>query len=170
MKNKKAGFFSQWFARWAGHRHAPWMLAFISFIEASVFPIPPYALLIPMCVAHPKKANWFALLGTVSSVIGGVVGYAIGVFASDWAKTWMVHWGYAEVLSSAAVFFEKWGALSIVVSAVSPLPYKIMTIASGLFGMNLFVFVLTSLVARGVRFYFAAFSTAKVTELVRKET
>lgn len=168
--HNKEGVFARYFARWAGHRHAPWLLAFISFIEASVFPIPPYALLVPMCVVHPTRANWFALVGTVSSVLGGLLGYAIGVFAAEWSKAWIVHWGYAELLASTEVFFAKWGALSIVMSALSPLPYKIMTIASGLFGMNVLVFVATSLLARGLRFYFAAFSTAKVTKLLQGKT
>jgi membrane protein YqaA with SNARE-associated domain len=165
---QKNGWFARFFAHWAGHPYAPALLVLISFIEASVFPIPPYALLVPMCVAKPQRANWFALLGTVSSVLGGLLGYAIGYFAADWAKGLVAMWGYADVFTHAEAFFTQWGALSIVVSAVSPLPYKIMTIASGLFGMNLVVFVLSSLVARGLRFYVAAFSTAKVTEFVQK--
>lgn len=165
---KKKGYFAQIFARWAGHTHAPLVLSLISFIEASFFPIPPYAMLIPMCIAKPEKAKWFALLGTVSSVLGGVLGYGIGYFAADWAKEWINVWGYASVFSATEAFFLTWGALSILVSAVSPLPYKVMTIASGIFGMNLAVFILTSLFARGLRFYVAALSAGKVTELVRK--
>lgn len=165
-EKKKAGVFSRYFSRWAGHPYAPALLALISFIEASVFPIPPYALLIPMCIAKPKQANGFALLGTVSSVLGGLLGYAIGYFAADWARGWVAMWGYTDLFTNTEAFFKTWGALSIVVSAVSPLPYKIMTIASGMFGMNVVVFIFSSLVARGLRFYVAAFSTAKVTELL----
>jgi membrane protein YqaA with SNARE-associated domain len=168
MKKKREGVFSRCFARWAGHPYAPALLVLISFIEASVFPIPPYALLIPMCVAKPQQASWFAFLGTVSSVLGGLVGYAIGYFAADWAKGLVDMWGYADVFTHTEAFFAKWGSLSIVVSAVSPLPYKVMTIASGLFGMNLGLFVLSSLLARGLRFYVAACSTAKVTQFVQK--
>lgn len=165
---KKMGYFATLFARWAGHKNAPALLAFISFIEASFFPIPPYAMLIPMCVAKPHKAKWFAWVGTSSSALGGLLGYAIGYFASDWARELVSMWGYAQAFSATEQFFITWGALSILVSAISPLPYKVMTITSGLFGMNVVVFLITSLIARGLRFYVAALSAAKLTEVVQK--
>lgn len=165
---QKMGYFARLFARWAGHQHAPVLLAIISFIEASFFPIPPYAMLIPMCIAKPEKAKWFALVGTVASTLGGLLGYAIGHFAADWSRELIAQWGYTSAFAATEAFFKEWGGLSILVSAISPLPYKVMTITSGLFGMNIAVFILTSLLARGLRFYVAALTAAKATEVIQK--
>jgi membrane protein YqaA with SNARE-associated domain len=165
---KTSGYWRALFLRWAAHPRAVPLLAFISFIEASFFPIPPYAMLVPMCIANPRRAAWFAGVGTISSVLGGLLGYAIGYFAADWAKALFSAWGYGQAFVATEQFFAKWGALSILVSTISPLPYKVMTITSGLFGMNVVVFLLTSLAARGVRFYVAAFSTTKLTTYLQK--
>lgn len=165
---KPKSYFARMFEQWAGHRLAPVLLGVISFIEASFFPIPPYAMLIPMCIAKPAKAVWFAWVGTLSSTAGGVLGYAIGYFAADWARELFTSLGYAQAFTLTEAFFKTWGGLSILMSAISPLPYKVMTITSGIFGMNLPVFILTSVLARGLRFFVAALSAAKVTQVVQK--
>lgn len=160
---------AQVFERLAAHRYAALVLALVSFVEASFFPIPPYAMLIPMCVAQPRRALFFCTLGTLSSVAGGVFGYAIGFYAADWARELIAQWGYAQAFASTEAFFQQWGGLSILISAISPLPYKIMTITAGVFEMNLLVFVLTSILARGLRFFVAGMSAAKVTQVIQKK-
>lgn len=121
-----------------------------------------------MCVAHPRKAKWYALVGTVASALGGFLGYAIGYFAADWAQQSLVDLGYGQAFVATEAFFKQWGGLSILISALSPLPYKVMTVTAGLFEMNLVVFLVTSLMARGLRFFVAGLGAAKATEVIQK--
>lgn len=147
---------AKWVTRALQHRHALLILCFISFIEASVFPIPPYALLIPMCAAAPDKALRIALISSAASVAGGLVGYGIGYLAADLAQQWVSRLGYEQAFTQTQAFVAKWGALSIMLSAVTPMPYKVMTISAGLFAMNLPLFIISSMAARSMRFVFAA--------------
>jgi membrane protein YqaA with SNARE-associated domain len=155
-----------WVKRILNHPQALLILCIFSFIEASVFPIPPYVLLIPMCANNPDKAFKYALLSCFSSVAGGFLGYAIGYLAADQATTLVQDWGYAQVFEKSKAFFNQYGAYSILVSAVTPLPYKLLTITAGLFSMNLWVFLFSSIAARGLRFFFAAFVSARISKMI----
>lgn len=156
-----------WVTKVLNHPRALLILCLISFIEASVFPIPPYVLLVPMCAAMPEKAWRIALFGSLSSVAGGFVGYGIGFMAAEHAQALIAHWGYEQVFEKTKEFVNTYGGLSILASAVTPMPYKVMTITAGLFSMNILVFLVTSLLARGARFFFAAFVAAKISTVIR---
>lgn len=153
-----------WVGRALRHPHALSILCFISFIEASVFPIPPYALLVPMCAAAPQRALRIALIASAASVAGGLVGYGIGYLAADFANELVTRWGYAQVFTQTQAFVAEWGALSILLSTLTPMPYKVMTITAGLFSMNLPLFIASSLLARSVRFVFAAVVAGRLSD------
>ncbi len=155
-----------WVARALQHPHALWILCFISFIEASVFPIPPYALLVPMCAEAPNKAIRIALIASAASVAGGLVGYGIGYLAADLANDMVNRWGYAQAFANTKDFVAQWGALSILLSTLTPLPYKVMTITAGLFSMNLPLFIVSSMLARSLRFVFAAVVAGRLADWV----
>ncbi len=141
----------------AGSRHAPYALAAVAFAESSVFPIPPDALLAPMALAQPRRAWTFALICTVFSVLGGMVGYAIGSLLFDTVGQWLIHfYGYADRMAALKETYAKWGALVILVKGLTPIPYKLVTIVSGLLGYNFALFVALSVVTRGVRFFLVA--------------
>jgi membrane protein YqaA with SNARE-associated domain len=138
-------------------RHAPYALAAVAFAESSVFPIPPDVLLAPMALAQPRRAWVFALICTVSSVLGGMLGYAIGALLYDTVGQWLIHlYGYADRMASLKEAYAKWGALVILVKGVTPIPFKLVTIVSGLLGYNFALFVALSIVTRGARFFLVA--------------
>lgn len=142
----------------AAHRRAPSWLAGVSFIESSFFPIPPDAMLIPMCIARPDRAYRYALICTIASVLGGAAGYFIGYFLFDLlAEPVLRAYGHADALARFAGWYERWGALVIFVKGLTPLPYKVVTIASGAMQFNFLIFVVASLLARGARFFLLAF-------------
>ena len=141
----------------AEHKNALWFLAFISFIESSIFPIPPDILLIPMILARPNKAWLYATVCTISSVIGGIAGYAIGYFLYDIIGQPVLDlYGYGDKFSSFQTRYNEWGAWIVLMAGVTPFPYKIITIASGVTQLNFAVFCLSSIVARGLRFFIIA--------------
>ena len=142
---------------WAAKPTAPYYLAFISFIESSFFPIPPFVLLIPMCIANHRRMWFFAGLATAASVLGGLLGYAIGTFAADWVKELFEVCGYLPIYGKIEVWFQKYGAWAIMIAGFSPIPYKIFTISAGIVGMPIVPFFLGSIVSRGIRFYVVAF-------------
>ncbi len=138
-----------------------WLFA-VAFIESSFFPIPPDIMLIPMVLATPKKAWKIAGVATVSSVLGGYFGYAIGVYFFDLiAKPLLEFYGYLHQFEEFQGYYHKWGAWIVFGAGITPFPYKVITIASGVVGLNLWVFGLASIVARGVRFYLVAWLLAK---------
>ncbi|MDO9596266.1 MAG: YqaA family protein [Azoarcus sp.] len=142
--------------QWARHRHAPWFLGGLSFAESSFFPIPPDVMLAPMSLANPKRALWFALLTTLTSVAGGLFGYLIGVYAFEMIEPWLRssrYWGSYEV---AVSWFGEWGFWAVFVAGFSPIPYKVFTIAAGALSMAVLPFALASLVGRGARFFLVA--------------
>ena len=142
--------------QWARHRHAPWYLGGLSFVESSFFPIPPDVMLAPMSLANPRRAWWFALLTTLASVAGGLLGYVIGMYAFDAIAPWLQqskYWGSYEI---AVSWFERWGFWAVFVAGFSPIPYKVFTIAAGVLGMALLPFTLASLIGRGARFFLVA--------------
>lgn len=142
-----------WTMAKAAHRHAAWWLAAFSFVEASFFPVPPHPLLGLMCLAEPKKAIRFAVIATLASVTGGLLGYAIGHFAYEAFGQAMLHaLGLAESFPKAACYLREYGAEIIVVKGATPIPFKLLTITAGFIGMNLLVFVAASVVSRSISF------------------
>jgi membrane protein YqaA with SNARE-associated domain len=138
-------------------RHAPYALAAVAFAESSIFPIPPDVLLAPMALAQPRRAWAFALICTVSSVLGGVLGYAIGALLFDTLGQWLIHlYGYADRMVALKEAYAKWGALVILLKGLTPIPYKLVTIVSGLLGYNFALFLGLSIVTRGLRFFLVA--------------
>jgi membrane protein YqaA with SNARE-associated domain len=142
---------------WSRHRHAPWYLGGLSFAESSFFPIPPDVMLAPMSMAQPKKAWEYALLTTIASVLGGLLGYAIGLFAFELVEPLVGERGrYAEPFAAAKSWFDEWGVVAVFIAGFSPIPYKIFTISAGVLHMALLPFALASLVGRGARFFLVA--------------
>src|SRR4029079_17327494 len=143
----------------AAHKpHALWIMGFVSFIESSFFPIPPDAMLIPMSIARPERAYFYAGLCTVTSVAGGVLGYFIGAVLYDSLGLWLIQlYGYGSKVDAFRAAYAQWGGWIILLKGLTPIPYKIVTIASGFAGYNLFLFVVLSIVARGMRFFLLAF-------------
>jgi len=139
-------------------RHALPTLAAVSFAESSFFPIPPDVILVPMALAKPEKARLYALVCTIASVLGGMLGYAIGAFLYDTVGHWLISaYGYGEGVEAFRAAYAKWGAWIILIKGMTPIPYKIVTIASGFAAYPLLPFILLSFVARGMRFYLLAF-------------
>ncbi len=147
-----------WCIAAADKPYATWLMGVVSFVESSFFPIPPDAMLIPMSIARPDKAFFYATVCTVTSVAGGVLGYLIGFLLYDSVGLWLIKlYGYGDKVEAFRAAYVEWGGWIILIKGVTPIPYKIVTIASGFSGYNLFMFVLLSCVARGMRFYLAAF-------------
>lgn len=141
----------------AGSRRAPAWLAVISFAESSIFPIPPDALLIPMCLARPQHAWRFALICSISSVLGGALGYFIGYALFEvLAQPIIQLYHYEAAFERFKDTYAEWGLWVILVKGATPIPYKIVTIASGAASFNFVVFMLASIATRGARFFLVA--------------
>ena len=138
----------------------PWAtkaVAAIAFAESSFFPIPPDVMLVPMCLAKPKRAFFYAGVCTIASVLGGLVGYAIGALLYDTAGQFLINlYGYGDKVDAFRAAYAEWGAWIILIKGATPIPYKLVTIASGFAGYNLFWFTILSIVTRGARFYMLA--------------
>jgi membrane protein YqaA with SNARE-associated domain len=142
----------------AGKPHATWILGAVSFVESSFFPVPPDIMLIPMALARPDRAWRYAAICTLTSVAGGMLGYLIGALLYDSIGQWIVRvWGYGDKIEAIRQAFADYGAWIILGKGVTPIPYKIVTIASGFAGYNFGLFVALSLLTRGVRFFVEAF-------------
>jgi membrane protein YqaA with SNARE-associated domain len=137
---------------WSGHRLAPRYLAGVSFAESSFFPIPPDVMLIPMVVARPDRAAWFALITTLASVAGALLGYVIGFFALELLLPWIETAGMYEDYREAVAWFERWGLWVMLLAGFTPLPFKLFTIAAGALSLPLLPFLLGSFIGRGTRF------------------
>jgi membrane protein YqaA with SNARE-associated domain len=147
-----------WCIAAADKPYATWLMGLVSFVESSFFPIPPDVMLIPMSLARPERAWFYATVCTLTSVAGGVLGYFIGAVLYDTVGAWLIHlYGYGNKVEAFREAYAQWGTLIILIKGVTPIPYKIVTIASGFAGYNFFLFVVLSLVARGMRFYLLAF-------------
>lgn len=143
--------------RGARHRHAPRYLAGLSFAESSFFPIPPDVMLMPMALAQPQRAWYFAALTTLASVIGGLAGYAIGYFALDWVAPLIGEGGrWAGGYNRASTWFQEWGFWAVLLAGFSPIPYKVFTISAGALSMAFLPFVVASAIGRGARFFLVA--------------
>ena len=146
-----------WTLKKAEHKYSSWILSIVSFSESSFFPIPPDVLLIPMIIAKRTKAWTYALICTLSSVIGGVAGYAIGFFLFNSIGILIVE--FYHLSNSFNIFenyYKEYGILIVLGAGFTPFPFKFITIASGVFNLNIFLFILTAIIARGLRFYLLA--------------
>ncbi|MGH6925381.1 MAG: YqaA family protein [Propylenella sp.] len=141
----------------AGSRKAPAWLAVISFTESSVFPIPPDVVLAPMVLARPERAYWYATLCTIASVLGGILGYVIGYFLGDLGQALLALMGHSEGLETFQAWYAEWGLWVILIKGATPIPYKLVTITSGLAAFNFPVFIIASVVTRAARFFLVAF-------------
>ena len=146
-----------WTMALADHPRALWWLALVAFIEASVFPIPPDVLMIPMILARPNRAWIIAGVALVASVLGGLLGYAIGAFAFDSiGQPILASMGKGEAMDAFNTRFNDFGFWAVLTAGVTPFPFKVITIMSGWTGMPLVTFVTTSILARALRFFIVA--------------
>jgi membrane protein YqaA with SNARE-associated domain len=141
---------------WSRHRHAERYLAALAFAESSFFPVPVDVMLAPMCLADRRKAWRFAATATTFSVIGGVAGYFIGMGGFELLEPWLRESHYWGAYETSRTWFDRYGIWVIFVAGFSPIPYKVFTIAAGVAVLNLPLFILTSFVARGARFFLVA--------------
>ncbi len=142
--------------KWSAHEHAPRYLGGLSFAESSFFPIPPDVMLAPMSLARPKHAWRFALITTLASVLGGMLGFLIGYFAFDLIEPALQNSHYWDGYLKAKAWFAQWGFWAIFLAGFSPIPYKVFTITAGVINMAFLPFVLASLIGRGARFFLVA--------------
>lgn len=146
-----------WIIRLSGNNNALIWLFIISFVESSFFPIPPDIMLIPMILATPKKAWKIAGVCTIASVIGAYLGYIIGVYFFQLiAEPLLNFYGYLEKFNEFKKLYDEYGAWIVFGAGITPFPYKIITIASGVVHLNLAVFTVASVIARGLRFFLIA--------------
>ena len=146
-----------WMMRTAASDHAPQALGLVSFIESSVFPIPPDIMLIPMVLAKREKAWTYATIATVTSVLGGLLGYAIGYYLYDSVGLPILKfYGREGALDGFIQFVHEWGVPAVILKGMTPIPYKVVTIAAGVAKMNLPAFIGASIIARAMRFYLVA--------------
>ena len=142
----------------AGKPYAVWILGAVSFVESSFFPAPPDIMLIPMSLARPDRAWRYAAICTLTSVAGGIFGYLIGAVLYDSLGLWLVRlYGYGDKIEAFREAYAHYGAWIILLKGLTPIPYKIVTIASGFAGYNFGWFVVLSLLTRGARFFAEAF-------------
>ncbi|MGH1353739.1 MAG: YqaA family protein [Thalassovita sp.] len=146
-----------WTMSLAEHPRALWLLAFIAFIEASVFPIPPDVLMIPMILARPSRAWLIAGVALVASVAGGLLGYLIGAqFYEQIGRPILETMGKADSMAEFNTRFNDFGFWPVLIAGVTPFPFKVITIMSGWTGLPLTTFFVTSVIARGLRFFIVA--------------
>ena len=158
-----------WTIKQAESRYAMWVLAIVAFAESSFFPIPPDVLMIPMIIARPNKAFHIAGLCLIASVLGGLLGYLIGMFAYDsLGQPVLAALGKEEYFAQFAERYNEWGIWVVLTAGVTPFPYKVITILSGATALPLGVFILTSIVARGLRFFVVAALLYKFGEPIRE--
>lgn len=141
---------------WSRHPHAVRWLAFISFIEAIVFPVPPEVMLAPMSLAHPRRALWFALVSLVASTLGAAVGYVLGALALDLLTPWLQRLGYWDTFLEVKELAAENGFWLLLIGGFTPIPFKILTLASGAVGMPLLPFFAGAIIGRGKRVFLVA--------------
>lgn len=143
--------------RQAAGPHATRALAAVAFLESSVFPIPPDAMLVPMVLARPQAAWRLALVATAASVVGGLAGYCIGYFLFETLGQRIIDlYGLGAGFADFQQTWNEWGLWIILIKGLTPIPYKLVTIASGMAEFSLGVFLLASIVTRGARFFLVA--------------
>ena len=141
----------------SAHPKATWFLSLISFAESSFFPIPPDIILIPMVMAKRARAFFYAFICTLSSVLGGIVGYFIGYYLFNSLGILILnYYGLADQFTSFEQYYRQYGIWIVLGAGFTPFPFKFITIASGVFGFNFFLFIIIATIARGLRFYLVA--------------
>jgi membrane protein YqaA with SNARE-associated domain len=146
-----------WTMAQATRPYALWTLALIAFVESSIFPIPPDVLLIPMVLAAPSRAWWIATVCTAASALGGLLGYAIGALLFEaLGRPILEIYGSLEQFADFQRRYNEWGAWIVFGAGLTPFPYKVITIASGVTGLDLWTFMIASIVGRGMRFFMVA--------------
>jgi membrane protein YqaA with SNARE-associated domain len=147
-----------WCVNAAGKPDAAWILGCMSFAESSFFPVPPDVMLIPMALARPDRAWFFATLCTVTSVAGGLLGYFIGSELYATVGQWLIGlYGYGDKVEAFREAYAHYGAWIILLKGLTPIPYKIVTITSGFAGFSIGLFIVMSIISRGMRFFLIAF-------------
>lgn len=151
---------------WAGHKNSKPLLAFIAFIESSFFPIPPDVMIIPMVIAKRKQFIRIALIATIFSVLGGLLGYLIGyVFFNEIGAKILEIYGYENIDFLKEKFSAKGGLFSwlgiLFAAGFTPIPFKLFTLTSGFIHFNIILFIITCFIARGLRFFLEAFLVSK---------
>lgn len=158
-----------WTLKLAHHRHAVRSMAAVSFAESSFFPIPPDVILVPVVLANRARAYWIATVCTVASVLGGILGYLIGMFLWDSIGVWISQLYHLESkMEDLRLLYAEWGALVILIKGLTPIPFKLVTIASGVFAFDFPLFVLLALITRGFRFFLIAFLLKRFGEPVQE--
>lgn len=145
-----------WVLRLAGGRHATASLAAVSFAESSFFPVPPDVMLAPMVFARPEKAYWYAFVCSVASVVGGIVGYAIGYFLTPVGEAILRFTGNEGGLAEMQAWYDQWGVWVILGKGLTPIPFKLVTIASGVLQYAFLPFVVACVITRAGRFFIVA--------------
>ncbi|MCG5235593.1 YqaA family protein [Xanthobacter oligotrophicus] len=146
-----------WIIAYSAKPSAPWALALVAFAESSVFPVPPDVLQVPMTLARPDRAWRYALIATVASVLGGLVGYAIGALLYDSVGKFLIDlYGYGSKVDQFRAAYAHYGHWVILLKGLTPIPFKLVTITSGFADYNLFWFVVLSIITRGARFFILA--------------
>ncbi len=147
----------RWTLSLADSPRAPWALGAIAFAESSFFPLPPDLILVPMSLARPKRAWFYAGLCTIASVLGGILGYLIGSALYESVGRPLIHlYGYDQKALVLRSCYDSYGWLIILIKGLTPIPFKLVTIVSGFAGYNIVLFVALSLLTRGARFYILA--------------
>ena len=146
-----------WTIRMAEHPNALWVLALVAFVESSFFPIPPDVIMVPMILAQPRRAWLIAGVALAASVLGGLLGYAIGALAFETiGEPILASLGKADSMAEFSTRFNDIGFWAVLTAGVTPFPYKVITIMSGWTGMPLATFIMTSILARALRFFVVA--------------
>ncbi|HQS84257.1 MAG: cytochrome B [Alphaproteobacteria bacterium 16-39-46] len=158
-----------WILKESQKPYANWVLGIVSFLESSISPFPPDPLMIPMILSAPQKAWRLAFLTTVTSVLGGALGYAIGYFLFETIGDWIVTtYGLEQAFIKLKDLFNRWGFWIILLKGLTPIPFKIVTITSGVTGLDFMTFMAASVLSRGLRFYIEAILLWKYGNKVRK--
>lgn len=143
--------------RWSRHRHAPWYLAANSVAESVFWPIPPDVMLAPMCLAKPERAWTFALIASLASAFGGLIGYILGFWLFDLlVEPAIIAMKYQTQFAQIKIWFEQWDFGVVFLAGFSPIPYKLFTVAAGVMHMALVPFMIASIISRSARFFLVA--------------
>ena len=144
----------KWVLKWADTPYGGWALFIFAFSESSFFPIPPDVLLIALAVGKPKKALTFALICSIGSVLGGILGYLIGwQFMAVVGHKIIAFYGLTEKVATIASLYDQYNAWAVGIAGFTPIPYKVFTITAGAFRINFLIFLLASMVSRSARFF-----------------
>jgi membrane protein YqaA with SNARE-associated domain len=157
-----------WTMSLARTRHAEKALGGVSFIESSFFPIPPDTILIPMVLAERRRWFRYAVICTVASVLGALLGYVIGAWLFEAiGQPILAFYGKEDSFEQVAAWYNEWGGWGVLFAAVTPFPYKVLTIFSGATGLDLVTFIAVSVIGRGLRFFFVAWLLYRIGEPIR---